>query len=76
MLSGSQAHFLLAYAPSCFFGATMSSVNQVSDKLTRRCDQARETLADWQKSETYLGDHNRRSFGRDTRVRYVATGSR
>ncbi|MDW6025818.1 acyltransferase family protein [Mesorhizobium sp. BAC0120] len=53
MLAGSRVHFLLAYSPSCFFGASMTSVSPVSDKLTRRCDRARATLEEWQKTKTY-----------------------
>jgi SGNH domain (fused to AT3 domains) len=53
MFAGSRTHFLLAYSPACFFGETMTSVSQVSDRITRQCVDARATLSEWQKTKTY-----------------------
>ena len=59
MLSGSQVHYLLAYAPACFFGATMTSVSSASDKLTRRCDEARADSRRLAEDQGLFGDRHR-----------------
>jgi peptidoglycan/LPS O-acetylase OafA/YrhL len=45
-LAGDRYHFFLAYGPSCFFGATMTTQSPL-DRVNRQCAASNATLREW-----------------------------
>ncbi len=51
-LAGGRYHFFLAYGPSCFFGATMTTRSPL-DRVNRQCAASNATLREWLAQHTF-----------------------